>query len=33
VAEADGLVHPTEEAEIRQIAAELGIAAGEPATS
>ncbi len=25
VAEADGLVHPTEEAEIRQIAAELGI--------
>ena len=30
VAEADGLVHPTEEAEIRQIAAELGIIVGEP---
>jgi len=28
VAEADGLVHPNEEAEIRQIAAELGIATG-----
>ena len=30
VAEADGLVHPTEEAEIRQIAAELGIIVGDP---
>jgi len=33
VAEADGLVRPVEEAEIRQIAAELGIGSGEPSTS
>jgi uncharacterized tellurite resistance protein B-like protein len=33
VAEADGLVHPTEEAEIRQIAAELGIVSDQAATA
>ena len=33
VAEADGLVLATEQAEIRQIAAEIGISAGESATS
>jgi len=33
VAEADGLVRPSEEAEIRQIAVELGITAVDPPTS
>jgi uncharacterized tellurite resistance protein B-like protein len=33
VAEADGLVQPSEEAEIRQIAAELGITAADPPAS